>query len=323
MIAVTGASGLLGKFIVSQLAESGHSVVAIVRTKTEFAHPLVQERIADVTDTVALSDALKDVTLVVHAAAFVSLNPSAKKKMFEVNVMGTQNVVNACLNLGIRSMIHISSVAALSKPKGVTIIDENNKWIPGAHQPEYGESKYLAELEVYRGKEEGLQTCIVSPSVILAPGDWTRSSARLFKFVWDEKPFYTEGQFNYVDVRDVCLLILKIIDQNIYDEKFIASAGSISFIDFFSKTAQRMGKRKPFLRIPIRLVEFAATLDLWKTKVTGGEPFMDKKALRINREQFVYSNAKAQKTLQIHFRSIDETLDWCCKEYVNQYTTNI
>jgi nucleoside-diphosphate-sugar epimerase len=323
MIAVTGANGLLGKFIVRSLTEAGYDVVAITRKRTEFEDTRVRQRTADITDTFALTDALSDVTTVIHAAAIVSLNPAAKDKMHEVNVVGTQNLVNACLEMGIPRLIYISSVAAMSKPKGVSIIDENAKWIPGAHQPNYGESKYLAELEVYRGNEEGLQTCIISPSVILAIGDWNRSSARLFKFVWNEKPFYTEGQFNYVDVRDVCEMILTIIQKDLYGEKFIASAGSISFFDFFSKAADRLGKRKPFLKIPTRLVEWVATLDLWRTRVTGGEPFMDKKALRINREPFLYSNSKAKKILQIQFRTIDESLDWCCSAFASVNTTNI
>lgn len=321
-IAVTGAAGLLGNYIVERLISDGHTVVPLVRKKRESLFPNLECRTADITNPVSLEVAFAEVDAVVHAAAFVSLNPAAKKEMFRVNVDGTRNVVDMCHNLGISKLVHISSVAALAKPKGLHRIDENVKWIPGKHNTDYGESKYLAELEVYRGQEEGLQTTIVSPSVILAPAAWHRSSARLFKLVWDEKPFYTQGQFNYVDVRDVCFAISGALQQQGTGEKYITSAGSINFIDFFSAVAQRLNKRKPFIAMPPWLVEFAASIDLARARIFGGEPFMDKKALRINREAFVYDNSKATQALGLSFRSLQESLDWCCAGFLARYTTN-
>jgi dihydroflavonol-4-reductase len=326
MIAVTGANGLLGKYIIERLLQAKLQVIAITRQsgseKKIFSSDLITERYADITDPITLTEALQGASCVIHTAAYVSLNPNASKKMIEVNVNGTSNIVDICLQLNIPRLIHISSVAALGKQKGITTIREESKWIAGEFNTDYAESKHMAELEVYRGLEEGLSIAIVNPSVILAPANWNRSSAKLFKFVWDEKPFYTEGQFNYVDARDVSELIYQLYQNNSNGQKYIASSGSVSFIDFFRKVAQRFNKKSPSININPFLIQVFAFLESIRCRITGGEPMVDGKALKNNREFFQYSNEKARNELKVTFRPLDETLDWCCSEYLQKITTN-
>ena len=322
MIAITGANGLLGSFIIEKLVQENLPVIAIARRKLTSSNSLINWREADVTDPVTLSEALQGATCVIHTAAMVSFAPGASKKIFAVNVEGTKNVINACFSLNIPKLIHISSIGSLGKPKGVRLIDEESKWIPGSFNTDYAESKYLAELEVFRAAEEGLSASIVNPSVILTPGDWNRSSARLFKFVWDEKPFYTEGQFNYVDIRDLTDLIYKLYNEDHSGQKFIANSGSISFYDFFQKVASRFGKKGPSIKVNSTLINIAAAVESLRSRLSGAEPLFVSKTLKANRQDFLYDNKKAINQLKIKFRSIDETLDWCCKTLLANITTN-
>lgn len=325
MIAVTGANGLLGSFIIDRLVHDNLSVIAIARQpNTTLSHPLVTWREADITDVVSLEDALKDATCVIHTAAMVSFNPNAARKIIDTNVTGTKHVVDACLCLGIKHLIHVSSVGALGKPKDAKIIDEESKWIPGTFNTDYAESKYLAELEVFRAYEEGVFVSIVNPSVILSTGDWRRSSAKLFKFVWDEKMFYTEGQFNYVDVRDVAEAIFRLYKTKEENnaQKFILNSGSVDFTDFFQKVAQRFGKRSPFIKVSPWLVHFFAFIESVRCRLSGAEPLVVAKTLRANRHKFIYDNQKAVNRLKLQFRSLEETLDWCCDHYMAHNTIN-
>lgn len=325
MIAITGANGLLGSFIIERFVNENIPVIAIARhpphSKT---NPLVTWREADVTDPVSLIEAFKEATCVIHAAAMVSFNPSATKKIMDTNVMGTQQVINACQSLGISHIIHVSSVGALGKVKDASVITEESKWIAGSFNTDYAESKYLAELEVYRAYEEGMTVAMVNPSVILTPGDWSRSSAKLFRFVWDEKIFYTQGQFNYVDVRDVAELIFRLYQnkEKVNGQKFIANSGSVEFLDFFQRVASRWGKRAPFIKVNSSLITTAAFLESVRCKMTGAEPLIVAKTLRANRQKFVYSNQKAANELKMQFKTLDETLDWCCQMYLAIDTTN-
>ncbi len=325
MIAITGANGLLGSFIMDRFSKENIPVIAIARhPNPSLANPLVTWREADITDPVSLMEAFKDATCVIHAAAMVSFNPSATKKIMEVNVTGTRQVVDACQVLGISHLIHVSSVGALGKTKDSNIITEESKWIAGSFNTDYSESKYLAELEIFRAYEEGMTVAMINPSVILTPGDWSRSSAKLFKFVWDEKIFYTQGQFNYVDVRDVAEMIFRLYQnkEKVNGQKFIANSGSVDFLDFFQRTASRFGKRAPFVEVNASLINVAAFIELVRCRITGAEPLIVAKTLRANRKKFVYSNQKAANELNMQFRSLDETLDWCCEKYLANSTIN-
>ena len=325
MIAVTGANGLLGKFIISRLVQENLSVIAIARQPNLPAtNALVTWRKADINDPVSLSEALKGASCVIHAAAMVSFNPSLRKKIIETNVTGTKHVVDACLYLGISHLIHVSSVGALGKPKNANLINEESKWLEGSFNTDYAESKYLGEMEVFRAHEEGLSVSIIVPSVILSPGDWTRSSAKLFKFVWDEKKFYTEGQFNYVDVRDVAEMIFKLYQnkKEANGKKFIANSGNVDFLKFFQQVAKRFGKKAPSIKVNASLINLAAFLELIRCKITGSEPLIVAKTLRANREKFVYDNQKAVDQLKMKFRTLEETLDWCCEKYLANNTIN-
>jgi dihydroflavonol-4-reductase len=325
MIAVTGANGLLGSFIIDKLIKENIPVIAIARKANSSSHTLLEWREADVIDPVSLSEALKGVTCVIHAAAMVSFNPRASKKIFETNVTGTKNIVDACLLMNIPKLIHVSSVGALGKPKGATLIAEESKWIEGNLNTSYAESKYLAELEVFRAYEEGMSVSIINPSVILCPGDWERSSAKLFKFVWDEKLFYTEGQLNYVDVRDVVEMIFQLYQsgsEKINGQKFIANAGSIRFEDFFQQVAKRFGKRAPFIKVNPALINVASFIESIRCRLTGAEPLIVSKTIKANRHHFVYDNKKAIATLKMQFHTLEETLDWCCEKYLADNTIN-
>ncbi len=321
MIAVTGANGLLGSFIVRKLLKRNERFVAIKRSNSDTSllddvNGQIEWRDADILDTVALDEALQGATHVIHAAAMVSFNPRASKSLYRINVLGTRNVVDACLNHGVMKLVHISSVAALGRLKGMKQIDEHQKWTESTLNSTYGETKYLAELEVFRGHEEGLNTTIINPSVILAPADWTRSSAKLFKYVWDERPFYADSHINFVDVRDVAEAVYQLLRADFPGERFILNAGVMSFNDFLRRTAIRFNKKSPSIRVNhffLKLIAFAETV---RARLIGAEPLITRETARSAGTQYLYINEKIKNSLQFDFQPIDETLEWCCKYYL-------
>ena len=322
MIAVTGANGLLGSFIVRELIRSKKSFVALKRKQSDTSlltdlNGQISWRTADVLDPVALEEAFSDVTHVIHAAAVVSFNPANERKIYDINVCGTHNVVNACMSRNVQRLLHVSSVAALGRQKGQVLIDENNKWLESSINSRYGESKYLAELEVFRAQEEGLSTVIVNPSVILAAADWLKSSAQLFKYVWDEKPFYLDANLNYVDVRDVAVAAIHLLDSRIEGERFIASAGAIPFIDFFGRVATTFGKKRPTMQLSPGTLRIAAAVETVRSRMMRKEPLLTKETVRLAGTRFTYDNRKITKTLNFEFQPIDATIQWCCAHYLN------
>ena len=320
MIAVTGANGLLGSFIVRKLIEEQASFIAIKRADSDISllHD-VQEKIywrdADILNPLLLNEALEGCTCVIHSAAIVSFNPHKAKLVMEINARGTRNVVDACILKNIKRLVHISSVAALGRQKDQVSINEENKWINNPLNSVYDESKYFSELEVFRGQEEGLSTIIINPSFILAPADWNRSSARLFKYISRKNSFYMDGFLNYVDVRDVSSVVYQLLDSNIQAQRYIVSAGNISYKELFEKIAVQFNSKPPTLKIPKEIATFIAKLEVLRSWFTGSEPLITRETALRSGSSFIYDNQKIRNTLNFEFQPIDKTLSWCSEYY--------
>ena len=321
MIAVTGATGLLGNFIVRKLVEQNESVLALKRPGSDDSILAdISDKItwfeADILDMVSLHEALEKVSYVIHSAAIVSFNPHKAKAVMDVNVQGTRNVVDTCLALGIKRLIYISSVAALCRQKGQSYIDEKNKWVSNAFNTVYAESKYASELEVFRGQEEGLSTVIINPSTILGQGNWDRSSTQIFKYCWQEKPFIMDGHLNYVDVRDVASIVFQILHHPIENERIIVNAGSISYTSIFDKIAQQFNTRPPSIKLGKVLLNVYSYIESIRTLFVNTEPHITRELAQLSGTEFLFLNHKIKNLLHFEFKSIDETLQWCCEYYI-------
>jgi dihydroflavonol-4-reductase len=321
MVAITGATGLLGSHIAERLLSENIPVTALYRKGRQDQLPAgVMAMEGDVLDAPSLVDAFRGATTVIHAAALVSFNPRRKKKVFITNVEGTQHVVDTCLQLGIKNLIHISSVAALGRKNGIRTTEEA-KW-DNAFPSAYGESKHLAELEVFRGAEEGLHVSIVNPSVILSGANPSRSSGTLFDYVWNQRPFYTEGALNYVDARDVAEAVYRLYVHPQPGEKFILSAGTIPFKEFFSQVANRMGRRAPARKLTSTAARLAGWGEELLALLLNREPVVTRESARMALQSFQFENRKAVETLKLQFQTLETTLDWCCTEYLRNVKPN-
>jgi nucleoside-diphosphate-sugar epimerase len=209
-------------------------------------------------------------------------------------------------------------VAALGRTKGQTSITEQQKWTDSHLNSTYAESKYLAELEVFRAQEEGLSTITVNPSVILAPADWNKSSAKIFKYVWDENPFYIDNHLNFVDVRDVAEIIYRLLHADIHGQRFILNSGSVRLFELLRETAARFHKKPPAFKLHATVLQIVAFFENIRSYITGKEPLITRETARMAGSAFLYSSQKIETLLAFKFRTFHETLDWCCKYYLAQ-----
>ncbi len=269
----------------------------------------------DIMDITGLEKAFATVDMVVHAAAMVSFIPRQKKLMHKVNVEGTANVVNACLYSSVKKLCHISSVAALGRPevrqKGSrepVEINEGQRWTDSSSNSNYAITKYHAELEVWRGIAEGLNAVILNPSVILGEGDWHKSSTRLFKYIHDEKPFYTDGLLNYVDVADVSEAACRLLFSDISGERFIVNGGTIPYQKFFSDTASAFGKKAPRWKVSPVLAELVWRFEALRTFITGSAPLLTRETARAAQHHYRFNGQKLSSATGIVYRSLEDTL---------------
>ena len=216
-ILVTGATGLLGSHLTRLLVKNGRSVRAIRRPTSRMdlvrnIENQVEWMEADVTDLLSLEPVFEGVSHVFHAAAMVSFDPRDREKMTRVNVEGTANVVNLCLDSGVKKLVHVSSVAAIGRVAGKKEVVETNRWERSPANSHYAITKFQAEAEAWRGLAEGLDVAIVNPSIIVGAGFWDEGSIRFFQQIDRGLRFCPPGGSGFVDVRDVARFMVNLMD---------------------------------------------------------------------------------------------------------------
>ena len=318
MILITGITGLVGSEVARQLIDLGYAVRGLVRNTPpskligeDYIHRIEWVQ-GDILDIVSIAEACKGVDTVIHCAAIISFSADMQNDMFNTNVVGTANVVNAMLNLHIPKLIHISSIAALGRKEGVNLIDEDTKWEESPDNSGYARSKYLAELEVWRGAEEGLRVTVLNPSIILGPGDTSQGSTRLFGYTIKGRPFYSDGNINFVDVRDVATATIVIVRYGHDFQRFILNGGTTSYIDFFRKVATHFNQPPPHIKVGGVMMAIAWRLAAIYSALLGKEPILTKETARTAQSNYFYDSKKSETVLGLTYQSLDDTINYVC-----------
>jgi dihydroflavonol-4-reductase len=325
MILVTGGTGLVGSHLITRLVKQGRAVKALYRSAipTTEGYQDVEWIQGDILDVVALQQAMQDVEEVYHCAAIVSFSPRTKDQMFKTNIEGTANVVNACLEGGVKKLCFVSSVSALARMTTSREIDETMNWTEETNGSNYGKSKYLAEMEVWRGIGEGLQAVIVNPTIILGAGDWSKGSSGIFKSAYDEFLWYTEGVTGFVDVADVVRAMMDLMDNNISKQRFIISEGNYKYREVFTKIARCFGKKPPHKKVTPLIASAVWRLEAIKAKLSGKDPLLTRETANTAQTVVHFNNSKLKTFLpNFQYTPLDETLQRVCKELESTYIAN-
>lgn len=317
MIFVTGASGLVGSHLIQSLVGKEKKVTALYRRAIpEFAGAEKVNWVpGDVLDLVSLEQAMEGVEQVYHCAAIVSFVPSQSARMIKANQEGTANVVNLCIEKKIDKLVFVSSVAALGRIREDAPIDESMNWTPATSNSVYGQSKFLAEMEVWRGMAEGLNIAIVNPVIIFGAGDWTKGSSEIFKSAYDEFPWYTKGESGFVDVLDVIDSMQLLMDSPITGQRYVISAENLSYQTVFTKIAQAFIKRPPHRKVTPLLAAIVWRLEALKAVITRKTPLLTKETAATAQALVHFNNEKFLKAFpNFKYRSIENTIKRVCAE---------
>ena len=316
MVLVTGSSGLVGSNLISFLLMEGMKVRAMYRTKRpEIVHQNLEWFKGDILDVLDLEDAMEDIAQVYHCAAIVSFNPKDKELLHKTNVEGTANVVNACLDGGIEKLLYVSSVAALGKTREDKPIDETMTWSEATGNSEYGKTKYLAEMEVWRGIGEGLNAVIINPTIILGAADWNKGSAGIFKSVYNEFPWFTNGISGFVDVADVVKAMVLLMNSNIVAQRFIVNGDNVSYKDLFTMIANAFGKNPPTKKVTKTIAEIVWRVEAVKGFITGKKPLLTKETAHTAQLEVHFNNDKLLKALpSLQYTPIKDSVNRICLE---------
>ncbi len=332
MILVTGGTGLLGSHLLYELCKNGEKIRATKRanSSTDFVKwvfGLYSQNIdelfgriewvdADLLDYESLVNATAKMETVYHTGAIVSFNPSQASAIGTTNVAGTANLVDACLQNGVKNLCHVSSVASLGEANIQGITDEDCKWAKSKGQSAYAKSKFLGENEAWRAHEQGIRVVIVNPSVILGPGRWENGSGQLFQQVKKFMPFYTDGVTGYVDVLDVAKAMVQLMqDSSINGERFVLNSQNLSFQELFTLMAKNLGKKSPCLKISPWVVDVAYPFVYLFGVLSGKGNAVSKANMKSAFSKTYYSSDKIKSRIGFNFTPISETVEFVAGVY--------
>lgn len=320
-ILVTGAAGLVGNELTKQLLAAGYKVTAICNsTSVNISHVNLIIKQCDILDTSSLEEIMQDVTHVCHCAAVVSFEPKDESRLFKINVEGTANVVDACINADVQKLIHVSSVSALGRTRNGATITEQMNWTEETSNSVYGKSKYLGELEVWRGIGEGLQAVVVNPSIILGGDSWDNGSSALFKSAYNEFKYYTEGITGFVGVADVVNAMIMLMNSKISGQRFILSSENISYKEIFFSMAKYFGKKPPHKKVSPFLAELIWRAEAIKSAITRKKHLITKETARTAQAIVRYDNSKILNALPtFQFNPVDGVINQTCKTLKEKY----
>lgn len=314
MIAVTGATGHLGNVLVRQLCEQGERVRAMVlpgedcRALEELPVEMVEGNVLSLQD---LQRTFEGVEVVYHLAGLISILPGRDENVWQVNVQGTRNVLEAARMAGVRRLVYTSSIHALKRIPEGRVIDEHIPFDPQTEISDYDRSKATASLAVLDAvRNEGFDAVIVCPTGIVGPYDFRLSEMGhlIVDALHRRLNFSVDGAFDFVDVRDVARGHILACERGRSGEVYILSGEQICIYNLVKQVQELAGVHSMVVNVPFSLAcfsaRFASRLGSWRQR----KPRFTQYSLQTVRDNSVISSSKAQNELGYHPRSLRESL---------------
>jgi len=311
VVVVTGASGHVGANLVRTLLASGQPVRAMVHHDRRALEGLDLETVTgNVEDPDSLRRAFAGADLVYHTAAHISILMSDWERLAAVNVVGTRNVVNACLQCRVRRLVHFSSVDALEHDPSGKPLDESRPLVHSEQYPPYARSKAAAETQVRQGLARGLDAVILYPSAIIGPHDYRLGfpNGGLLAICKGKLWALIDGGFDWVDVRDVVAGALEAAVRAPAGGCYVLSGHWASLRDLAVLANQINGVQVPRLVLPMWIARLGAPFVAVGSLLVGKRPLFTGAALQPLRAKQHSNHARATRDLNYHPRPLKETI---------------
>ncbi len=334
MILVTGGTGLVGAHLLFHLVQNGYQVRATHRASsslknvekifayyTENAAQLFQKIDwieADLNNIPALEKAFQDVTFVYHAAAFISFDPNDFDQLMKINAEGTANIVNLSIANKVKKLCYVSTIGTIGKNIDNKPTTEESEW-HNQHINVYAKSKYVAEMEVWRGTQEGLPAVMVNPGVIIGPGFWKTGTGKLFRTAYKAFRYYPPGGTGFVSVHDVIKAMVSLMTGPQNKERYIMIAENLSFLEILSQMTKKFNKKPPSKKLKYWQLGLARLVDILRNKVTGSKRSITKSSIYSLKHRDAYDNSKIIKELNFSFEPIEAVLTFSCEKFIEEY----
>ena len=315
-IAVTGANGFIGGQICKDLLAEGHAVAGLVYQNCS-ADPGSQIEIirGSILDKEVVLELVQGADVVIHTAAKISVNGDPDGSVHRTNVEGTRIVANACLKVGVKRLVHISSIHSMQHPSDDSVFDETRPEAVAKFGP-YGMSKAAGEKAIQEAVKKGLNAIILNPVAVVGPMDMSPSATgkALLDLYFKKFPVLIEGGYDFVDVRDVAKAVISAMKLGRSGERYIISGEYLSIRRMAALVEKFTGSKQPNIFLPNWIQWVGLPFITAKAKLTGSEPMYTSEVILTTAQGKNISCEKATKELDYNPRPLEEsirdTLHW-------------
>ncbi len=316
---LTGAAGFLGSSVCRQLLDRGDKVRAFILTGDKSAKYIPKE-VELCEGDLCDPDAVERFftlpagmeSIAIHCASMVTVNPDFNQKLIDVNVGGTKNIIEACLNHPeCKKLVYVGSTGAIPEaPKGQKI-KEVNQFNPDKVVGWYSRTKAMASQAVLDAvRHRGLNACIVHPSGILGPDDYAEgeTTKTVIQIVNGEMPIGMQGSFNLADVRDLAYGCIMAADKGRKGESYILGNEEVTLKELCQMLHNDLGCKPIRFYLPLGIASSIAKRMEKKAKKTGKQPVMTSFSVYNLARNNSFDYSKAKKELGYKTRPYTETL---------------
>ena len=317
-VIVTGATGFLGEHLCRVLAEHGHLVRGLARSRSGVLEEIGVEHVrGDVLTGDELVDAIDGVAAVFHLAGAVSRDPDDAQRMMRLHVDGTRRVLDRMAAAGVRRMILASTSGTIGVSTREEILDESAPYAERivAGWPYYASKIYQERLAFEHGARLGIEVVAVNPSLLLGPGDRRLSSTGdVRKFIRKQIPTVPDGGVSFVDARDAALATAAALERGRAGERYLLGGPNWTTKEFFARLGRVAHVNPPRLKLPARWNKLGASLVEELYRWRGKEPPVDRISVEMATHYWWIDSSKAQRELGFEARdpmlTLHDTVDY-------------
>jgi dihydroflavonol-4-reductase len=311
---VTGASGFVGSHVARMLVDRGEKVRVLVRPQSNLIalEGVPVEKVnGDLRDPKSLGPAVEGVDRVFHVAADYRLGVTDPQEIYDSNVTGTRNLLEASSRAGVQRIIVTSSVATIAVDRGSTLPNEKTETRLEEMIGHYKRSKFLAEKEALRAAHEGMPVVVVNPTTPVGPGDWkpTPTGRIIVDFLNGRIPAYVDTGLNWVPVEDVALGHWTAAERGQVGERYILGGRNMLLKEVLDILARISGRPSPRVRLPHAVAMAAGYADKVFSIILNRQPRIPLEGVRMARHKMYVDCSKAAAELGFKAGPVEAALE--------------
>lgn len=316
-IFLTGSTGMLGNYLARELSNKGYSVVALAEPYADTSSICDINNltivIGNILDSAFLSEAIRGCDYVIHAAASTSVVPARNKKVIEINLTGTLNIIEACCLNKIKRLVYVGSANSFGFGTMECPGDETKLCNSHSFGLDYIDSKFVAYKKVIEAvRENRINACVVCPTFMFGKFDSGKGSGSMIVAIAKGKlPGYTKGGRNFIYAKDVARAICNCVTMGENGEAYILGHQNLSYQNAFNLIAKTIGVKPPKIKIPGWAALFYGRINEAYCKLIGKNPTVTYALAKISNKGFYYDSTKAVLELQLPQTPIDVAIKEC------------